>query len=56
MMLLIRVLCLAGVVVALAQCSGGGARGCSQIAEKSSGPCRVGLSPKSYYDSSWKSQ
>jgi hypothetical protein len=63
MMLLIRMLCLASLVVVLAQCSGGsassgssGARGCSQIPEKSTGPCRVGLSPKSYSDSSWKSQ
>ncbi len=57
---IIRVMCLVGLVLALADCGGGGrsqtAQGCTQIPEKSSGPCRVGLSPKSYYDDSWKSQ
>ena len=56
----IRLVCLAGLVVLLADCSGGGgsqqAQGCTRIPEQSTGPCRVGLSPKSYYDDSWKSQ
>jgi hypothetical protein len=51
---------LAGLVVLLADCGGGGtaqtAQGCTQIPEHSAGPCRVGLSPHSYYDDSWKSQ
>jgi hypothetical protein len=55
----IRVVGLAGLVVLIAGCSGGAtqqAQGCTQIPEKSTGACRVGLSPKSYYDDSWKSQ
>jgi hypothetical protein len=55
----IRLVGLAGLVVLLADCSGGPtqqAQGCTQIPEHSSGPCRVGLSPHSYYDDSWKSQ
>jgi hypothetical protein len=50
---------LAGLVVLLAQCSGGGAQqaqGCTHIPEQSTGACRVGLGPHSYYDDSWKSQ
>ena len=57
---MIRMACLAGLVVLLAGCGGGGgsqqAQGCTRIPEQSTGPCRVGLSPKSYYDDSWKSQ
>jgi hypothetical protein len=59
MTVVIRCLGLAGLVVLLAHCGGGGsqqAQGCTQIPEKSTGACRVGLSPKSYYDDSWKSQ
>lgn len=54
-----RLVCLIGLVMVLADCSGGRpqqAQGCSQIPEKSTGACRVGLGPKSYYDDSWKSQ
>ena len=59
MMMVFRLVGLVGLVVLLADCSGGRtqqAQGCTQIPEKSYGPCRVGLSPKSYYDDSWKSQ
>lgn len=57
--MLVRVLGVVGLVMLLTQCSGGRAQqaqGCSQTPEKSTGACRVGLGPKSYYDSSWKSQ
>ena len=55
----VRLVGLAALVVMLADCSGTGpqtAQGCSRIPEQSTGPCRIGLSPKSYYDDSWKSQ
>jgi hypothetical protein len=58
-MMTLRLLCLAGLVALLTNCAEGRtqhAQGCSQIPEKSTGACRVGLGPKSYYDSSWKSQ
>jgi len=56
---MLRLAGLAGLIVLLADCSGGTtqqAQGCTRIPEQSTGPCRVGLSPKSYYDDSWKSQ
>ena len=58
-MMIIRLVCLAGFAILLANCSGSGrsqqAQGCTQIPQQSTGPCRVGMSPKAYYDDSWKS-
>jgi hypothetical protein len=53
----VRAVLLGAVAVVLAQCGGtaGGLQGCTDIPERSIGACRVGLSPYSYYDDSWKS-
>jgi uncharacterized protein YceK len=34
----------------------GSVQGCTQIAQKSEGPCRVGLPQDWYYDDSWRTQ
>lgn len=59
MMLVIRMLGLAGLVVVLAQCGGdasSGVHGCDQIAQKSEGPCHVGTSPRTNRSDNWRTQ
>ncbi len=52
----VRAVILVALAVALPHCSGGGLQGCTQIAQQSTGACRVGL-PNSYYkDDAWRQQ
>ncbi len=52
----VRALVLAALALALPQCSGSGMTGCSQIAQQSTGACRVGLGPGYYKDDAWRQQ
>ena len=53
----VRAVLLAIVAVVLAQCGGtaGGLQGCTDIPQRSTGPCQVGMPFGGYYDDSWKS-
>ena len=59
---IVRAVVLVALAVLLPQCTGtggggiAGMQGCPQIAQKSSGPCRVGLGPSSYKDDAWRQQ
>jgi hypothetical protein len=50
----VRVVVLAALTLILPRC--GGVQGCSQIAEKSTGPCRVGLPTYWEYNDAWRTQ
>ncbi|MBI3514639.1 MAG: hypothetical protein HY060_11335 [Proteobacteria bacterium] len=52
----VRAVALAGLAVMLQQCGGQALVGCPQIAQKSTGPCRVGLPPNYYTDDAWRQQ
>ena len=52
----VRAVVLAALAFVLPQCSFAGMQGCTQIAQKSDGPCRVGLAPSSYKDDAWRQQ
>ncbi len=52
----IRAVVLACLALFLQQCGGQALVGCPQIAQKSTGPCRVGLPPSYYTDDSWRQQ
>ena len=50
----VRAALLGVLVVVLAQCAGG-LQGCTDIPQRSTGPCQIGQPFGGYYDDSWKS-